>query len=125
MKLSTLGLKLAALVAGLGLFTVARSGAPAKGSLSDLEIEYSELKMTYERVLVEKKQLGDLLAETQKTLADMRVNLARANAEAEVFKRQTTELKLRIEALGLETAGGNTAKLEQRLLTALSDLRVT
>jgi len=31
---------------------------------------------------------------------------------------------VRIEALGLDTAGGNSAKLEQRLLTAVSDLRV-
>jgi hypothetical protein len=124
MKLSTLGLKFAALVAGLGLFTIARSGTPAKGSLSDLDIEYSELKVTLEKVLGENKQLRDALAETQKTLADMRKNLAATSGESEIFKRQAMELKLRIEALGLETAGSNSAKLEQRLLTALSDLRV-
>jgi hypothetical protein len=124
MKLSTLGLKLAALVAGLCLFTVARLGAQAKGSLSDLDIEYSELKMTLEKVLGEKKQLSDALAETQKTLADMRKNLAMASGENEVFKRRAMELQLKIEALGLDTAGGNNSKVEQRLLTAVSDLRV-
>lgn len=124
MKLSTLGLRFAALAAGLGLLFVARLGAQAKGSLSDLDIEYSELKMTLEKVLGENRQLRDALAETQKTLADMRKNLAATSGESEIFKRQTIELKLRIEALGLETAGGNSAKLEQRLLTAVSDLRV-
>ncbi len=124
MKLSTLGLKFAALGAGLGLLLVARLGAQSNGSLSDLDIEYSELKVALEKVLVENKQLRDALAETQKTLADMRRNLAATSGESEIFKRQTMELKLRIEALGLDTAGGNSARLEQRLLTAVSDLRV-
>lgn len=124
MKLSTLGLRFAVLVAGLGLLLVARSGVQAKGSLSDLDIEYSELKVTLEKVLGENKQLRDALAETQKTLADMRKNLAAASGESEIFKRQAIELKLRIEALGLDTASGSGSKLEQRLLTAVSDLRV-
>jgi hypothetical protein len=124
MKLSTLGLKFAALVAGLGLLSVARLGAQANGSLSDLDIEYSELKVTLDKVVGENKQLRDALAETQKTLTDMRKNLAATSGESEIFKRQSMELKLRIEALGLDTAGGDTAKVQQRLLTAVSDLRV-
>jgi hypothetical protein len=125
-KLSTLGLRLAALVAGLGLFTVARSGAPAaKGSLTALEIENSELRMTLEKFQEEKTQLSEALADSQKTVVDMRKNLTRTTAEREVFQRQAGELKLRIEALGLESGGNNnTAKLEQRLLTLISDLRV-
>ena len=124
MKLSTLGLKSAPLVAGLCLLVVTRLGVQAKGSLSDLDIEFSELKVTLEKVLGENKQLRNVLAETEKTLADMRKNLAATSGESEIFKRQTMELKLRIEALGLDTAGGNSAKLEQRLLTAVSDLRI-
>lgn len=122
-KFSTDGLKRAALVAGLGLITIARLQAKAEGSLTDLDIEYSELKVTLEKILVENKQLRDVLADTQKTLADMRQNLATTNAETEVFKRQSMELKLRMEALGLDLAGGSNAKLEQRLLTAVSDMR--
>jgi hypothetical protein len=123
-KLSTLGLKLAALVAGLGLFTVARSGAPAKGSLTELDIENRELRMTLERILEEKKQLSEALADSQKTVVDMRKNLATTIAEREIFQRQVGELKLRIDALGLEGGGNATDKLQQRLLTLVSDLRV-
>jgi len=124
-KFSTDGLKRAALVAGLGLITIARLQAKAEGSLTDLDIEYSELKVTLEKVLEEKNQLGSALADTQKTLADMRQSLAATSAETEVFKRRSMELTLRMEALGLDTAGANNARLEQRLLTAVSDLRVT
>ncbi|MDR3402324.1 MAG: hypothetical protein P4L99_07480 [Chthoniobacter sp.] len=81
------------------------------------------MKVTLEKVLGENKQLRDALAETEKTLADMRKNLAATSGESEIFKRQAGELKLRIEALGLDASGGNTAKLEQRLLDAVSDLR--
>ena len=120
---SIVGLKRAALAAGLSLITVAGSQAAAEGSLTDLDIEYSELKVTLERILGENKQLREALGDTQKTLSDMRSNLAATSAETEVFKRQSMELKLRMEALGLDLAGGNNAKLEQRLLTAVSDLR--
>jgi hypothetical protein len=48
--------------------------------------------------------------------------LALANNEAEVFKRQATELSLRIEALGVPGIGGDPSKIEQRLLGAVRDL---
>ena len=124
MKLSTLGLKFAVLAAGLSLIAVPRLQAQAKGSLSELDIENSELKVTLEKAQADNKQLRDALAETEKTLADMRKNLAEASGEREIFKREASELKLRIEALGLDASSGNSAKLEQRLLTAVSDLRV-
>ena len=123
MKLSTLGLRIAVVITGLCLALIARSAAQATGSLSDLDIEYGELKVAFEKVLQESQQLREILAETEKTLAEMRKNLAAANGESEIFKRQAMELKLRIEALGIETAGGNNAKIEQRLLTAVRDLR--
>lgn len=123
-KFSTTGLKHAALVAGLGWVMFA-SSAGAEGSLTELDIEYSELKVALDKVLGENQQLRDLLADTQRTLADMRQSLAATSAEAEVFKRQSLELKLRMEALGLDSAGSNNAKLEQRLLAAVNDLRVT
>jgi septal ring factor EnvC (AmiA/AmiB activator) len=123
MKLSTLGLRIAAVAIGLCLAPTQKSSAQATGSLSDLDIEYGELKVAFEKVIEESQQLREVLANTEKTLADMRKNLAAANGETEIFKRQSMELKLRIEALGLETAGGNNAKLEQRLLAAVRELR--
>lgn len=131
MKLSTLDLKRAALAAGFGFLSIARLGAQATGSLSVTDIENSQLKVNLERVLEEKRQLTESLTEvrkalidSEKTVVDTRKSLANATGEGEIFKRKAMELQLRIEALGLETAGGNTAKLEQRLLNAVSDLRI-
>jgi hypothetical protein len=62
-----------------------------------------------------------LARETVKTLTG---SLAASNVEAEVFRRKYSGLQLRMEALGLEGANKDRAKLEQRLLTAVSDLRL-
>jgi hypothetical protein len=45
--------------------------------------------------------------------------------QAEVFRRKYTDLQLRMEALGLEAADKDRAKLEQRLLSAVSDLQLS
>jgi hypothetical protein len=125
MKLSTSSRMLATAVIGWCITQSGSSATHAAGSLSDLEIEYSELRVAFEKVLGENTKLRQVLAETEKTLADMRKNLAATGGEGEVFKRQAMELKLRLSALGIDSAGGSNAKLEQRLLTAVSDLRLT
>jgi hypothetical protein len=62
---------------------------------------------------------------SQKTIRALNESLAVANAESEVFKRQYSELKLRMEALGLASVGDNKEALEQRLLKAVRDLDLT
>jgi len=130
MKLSTLGLTVAALAAGLGVFTTARSGPPGDGSLPGLDIEKTELKVALDKVAEENRQLRNALvekqttlAETQKTLAEMRKNLAVTSQEGEIFRRQSAETRKLIDALGLDT--GDPDKLKERLLAAVSDLRIT
>ena len=41
-----------------------------------------------------------------------------------MFRRKYSDLQLRMEALGLEAANKDRAKLEQRLLSAVSDLQL-
>ena len=68
------------------------------------------------------RKQSSLDRETRKTLTD---SLVVSNAEAELFRRKYSELKLRMEALGVESVSEDRAKLEQRLLKAVSDLRLT
>ena len=123
MKLSTPGRPFAVMVIGLCLMSVAKPAAQSAGSFSDLDIEYSELKVALDKVLGDNKQLRDELAEARATLADMRRNLAVATGETSVFQRQSMQMKLRLDALGIDTLAGSGEKLEQRLLAAVSDLR--
>ena len=61
----------------------------------------------------------------EETVRSLTESLAIANSEAEVFRRESSELKLQLEALGIEGAGSDESKLQQRLLKAVSDLRLT
>jgi hypothetical protein len=73
-----------------------------------------------QQLVYARQQLG--LARQQ--MAALTDSLVLANSESEVFKRETTDLKLRLEALGLDAASPDKALLEQRLLKAVSDLKI-
>lgn len=93
-------------------------------SFSELDIEFSEAKVTLQVVAAENKTLKEQLAESQQAVKSLTEGLAIANGEAEVFRREAAELKLRMEALGVEGLGGDRSKLEQRLLKAVRDLQI-
>jgi hypothetical protein len=92
--------------------------------LSESKIENADTKVTAAAMLAHNEELRrqlSLARESVKTLTD---SLAASNVEAESFRRKYSDLQLRMEALGLESANKDRAKLEQRLLAAVSDLRL-
>lgn len=119
-------MKLLALVLAAGLVSVQQSArAESKNSsLSDLDIEFTEAKVTLQTVADENAVLRAQLKLAKQQVTSLTDSLAIANSESEIFKRQTSELKLRMEALGLDAASPDKSKLEQRLLQAVSDLKI-
>ena len=88
----------------------------------------NELKETQDRLHAFEAENEALRRRNELSLTTIRAlneSLAVANAESEVFKRQYSELKLRMEALGLAAVGDNKEALEQRLLKAVRDLDLT
>ena len=75
-------------------------------------------------LLGQNEELRKHLALRQESLRTLTASLAESNAEAELFRRKYSELELRMEALGLEAGNKDRAKLEQRLLAAVSDLQL-
>jgi replication fork clamp-binding protein CrfC len=121
MKVSALNLRLKVVLVCL----LSAPGLAAEdSSLSDPNLEIAEAKVTSETLFSQndllRKQLS-LDRETQKTLTD---SLVVSNAEAELFRRKFSELQLRMDALGIESVSKDRAKLEQRLLAAVSDLQL-
>ncbi len=99
--------------------------AEGNSSLSESKIENADTKVTAAAILSQNEELRrqlSLARESVKTLTD---SLAASNVEAETFRRKYSDLQLRMEALGLDSANKDRAKLEQRLLSAVSDLRLT
>lgn len=91
--------------------------------MTEQQIESSEAKVTSEALLRDNVRLQKELAGSEASSVILQKHLASATSEAEVLKRKVTELILRFEALGLG-ATVEAGRVEQRLLQAISDLRV-
>jgi hypothetical protein len=95
--------------------------------LSESKIENAESRdggMTAAPLPSQEEELRKQLSLARESVKALTDSLAASNVEAEVFRRKYSDLHLRMEALGLDAANKNRAKLEQRLLSAVSDLRL-
>src|SRR6266536_3312664 len=113
----------------VGCVTLARGlAAEGNSSLSESKkVENAESRdggMTVAALLAQNEELRKQLSIHQETVRTLTSSLAESNAEAELFRRKFSDLQLRMEALGLASANKDRAKIEQRLLTAVSDLQL-
>jgi hypothetical protein len=81
-------------------------------------------EVTAAALLQQNEDLQRQLLIAKESLKALTSSLAESNAEAEVFRRKYSDLQLQMEALGLASANKDRAKLEQRLLAAVSDLQL-
>jgi hypothetical protein len=124
MNLSTLNKRLSAALL-VGCVTLARGlAAEGNSSLSESKVENAEPTVTAAALLAQNEELRRQLSIQQESLKTLTTSLAESNAEAELFRRKYSDLELRMEALGLQSASKDRAKLEQRLLAAVSDLQL-
>jgi hypothetical protein len=98
--------------------------AQGNSSLSESKVEEPEGGVTDAALLAQNEELRRQLSIAEESLRTVTTSLAESNAEAELFRRKFSDLQLRMEALGLESASKDRAKLEQRLLAAVSDLQL-
>lgn len=98
--------------------------AEGNSSLSESSIEGAEVKVTAQDVLSQNEELRKQLSQVRASVRTLTDSLAASNEEADDFRRKYFDLLLRVEALGLESANKDRTKIEQRLLNAVSDLRV-
>jgi hypothetical protein len=99
--------------------------AQGNSSLSGSSIELAGAQAPVAAALCsENEELRRQLAVQRESVKALTDSLAASNAEAELFRRKFSDLQLRMEALGLDSASKDKAKLEQRLLSAVSDLQL-
>ncbi len=118
-------MRIPAITAGWACLVLTLGGTVAQGkdgSLSDLDIEFTEAKVTLQTVVDENQSLKKQLDQQQEAIKSLTESLAESNSEAEIYRKKCEELTLQMEALGVDV--GNPSKLEQRLLKAVSDLRI-
>jgi len=108
----------------LGLLIAQTAFSQTESSFSDSVLEFQEAKLTLQSAASEIADLHKRLALNDQTVKRLSESLAVANGEAEYFRNQAFELKLRLEALGLESVGDDESKRQGRLLQAVRDLQV-
>jgi FtsZ-binding cell division protein ZapB len=123
-KLSTINYQLSTLLVVGCVALAQRLAAEGNSSLSESKTENAANAVTAEALRKENEQLQKQLAIAQESLKALTSSLAESNAEAELFRRKYSDLQLQMEALGLVSANKDRAKLEQRLLAAVSDLQL-
>ena len=121
-RLSTLDRILSGVL--VGVLSVGRLMAQGNSSLSESKVENQERNVTAAALLAQSEDLRRQLGIAQESLKTLTTSLAESNAEAELFRRKYSDLELRMEALGLQSADKDRAKLEQRLLAAVGDLQL-
>jgi hypothetical protein len=112
------------MISFVGLLSVGGLAAEGNSSLSESKIENAEHAVTAEALLTQNEELRRQLSIQQESVKTLTTSLAESNAEAELFRRKFSDLNLRMEALGLASANKDRAKIEQRLLAAVSDLQL-
>jgi len=123
-NLSTLSYQILTVLV-VGCVTLARElAAEGNSSLSESKVENEEQAVTAAALLAQNEDLRRQLSIQQESLKTLTTSLAESNAEAELFRRKYSDLALRMEALGLQSTSKDRAKLEQRLLAAVSDLQL-
>jgi hypothetical protein len=101
--------------------------AQGNSSLTESKIENATSRdggVTAADLLSQNEALRRELSLAHESVRALTDSLAESNVQAEVFRRKSSDLELRMEALGLGAADKDRTKLEQRLLSAVSDLQV-
>jgi ATP-dependent protease HslVU (ClpYQ) peptidase subunit len=104
-------------LAVLGCVTLARGlAAEGNSSLSESKIENAGQTVTAATLLAQNEELRRQLSIQQESLKTLTSSLAESNAEAELFRRKYSDLQLRMEALGLESANKERDEYRDQML---------
>jgi hypothetical protein len=96
---------------------VGQARAGADSTVEEIEARAALNAMVKENDILQRK-----LTEAEESKVGLQKNLAVATGEAEILKRQLIEMRLRLEAFGLQGQSGQEG-LEERLLKAVAALR--
>lgn len=111
------------LIAAAGLAGVCGAQQPAPPAL-DPKIELLELQTTLQVAHAKVQELEKQVAAAREQNAALTQSAAAANAEAGQLKENYERLRGLLEGLGIGALENSTDQVQERLLTALSDLRI-
>lgn len=117
MKLSISVTECNLLVAVLCLAPFGRLAAQKEGSLKNLDLEAAHSESNRDASLLGDISLNKKLSDSQDALQSLQGNFGTVSNEAEFFRRKSSELNSRLEALGASS-------IDSRLLKLINELRM-
>ncbi len=114
------------ITASLGAFALAAvlCGAPASARAQDAAVEMAEAKAALQASVSKSVQQGIELSELRTVNANLLEGMAASNAEAERYRGLYEELRLQMEALGVEAIKDGSRGVSEKLMKAVSDFRL-
>ena len=91
---------------------------------TDSRIELQELKTTLQTSATQIQDLERKLAKALEQIKSISESLANSNSDGQQVRESYEKLRLQMEGLGVAALDPTHTELQQRLLTALSDLRI-
>ena len=87
-------------------------------------IEIKELKTALEASLKSSDVSEKKIASLEKINSNLRTSLMAANAEAVDFRKSYSQMRLKLEAYGIESVTDGQSGIEARLIKAMNDIRI-
>lgn len=111
-------------IAWLPLVAVVGLGADAFGQTSPEKLEVIEAQTAMNIAQGQVKEIEGRLAKAKEQIAALGESLAAANNTSAVSREAYEKLRIQMEGLGIAALDGSTLELQQRLLSAVNDLRL-
>ena len=91
---------------------------------ADKDIELIEAKTALGAAIERNKELIKELAKFEKINSNLKTSLMTSNAEAVEFRESYNDVRLQLEAFGIESVTDGQSGVEARLLKAMNDIRI-
>ncbi|MGC6435533.1 MAG: hypothetical protein ACON5I_04160 [Verrucomicrobiales bacterium] len=91
---------------------------------ADKDIEFVEAKTALEAAIEKNNDLIKQLAKFEKINSNLKTSLMASNAEAVEFRKSYNDVRLQLEAFGIESVTDGQSGIEARLLKAMNDIRI-
>ena len=87
-------------------------------------IEIEELKTALDASLLNNKRMTKKLTNLEEVNSNLRSSMMAANAEAVDFRKSYSQMRLQLEAYGIEAVTDGQTGIEARLIKAMNDIRI-
>ena len=91
---------------------------------ADKDIELVEVRTALEAAIEKNNDLIKQLAKFEKINSNLKTSLMTSNAEAVEFRNSYNDVRLQLEAFGIESVTDGQSGIEARLLKAMNDIRI-